>query len=474
MQASKRLSAKCIEQLRLEIEDSRGNEVFALGFLDGKGLVTRLEVRARGNKESVLALQNWSGDTADPSDPDDLSHTPDVLIHNHPNGFLVPSDADLNIAGRAAEGGTGFFIVDNTAAKVYVVAEPRRRRKRVMLDADTICAALETGGSIARRLEAHESRPSQLDLMRLIIRGFNEDSMVAAEAGTGVGKSFAYLLPAMRYALENDERIVISTATINLQQQLYDKDIPLVNGALNKKLKAVLIKGRGNYLCRRRLTDALRETDLFDDAEDLERIAAWAETTAAGSRSDLSFLPAETLWSRVCSEADLCMGMRCAERERCFVLALRKEAADARILVVNHHLLFADLAARAEGAGYDSTVVLPPYTRVIMDEAHTMETAATSFFSKDFSRLSVYRQLGRSRYSMKEAQTPPMASSRRVMDFTSQTAGSSALSSGTVSSISRIRPARRAIFLRSSKSSGSRVVVILFSSAGVSRKAHSF
>ncbi|GHV80758.1 helicase [Spirochaetia bacterium] len=408
MQASKRFSAKCIDQLRSEIADSRGNEVFALGYLDDQGLVSRLEVRARGNKEAVLALQLWSGDAdfTDIPDAGDLSHTPDVLIHNHPNGFLVPSDEDLTIAGRAAEDGTGFFIVDNQVGKVYVVAEPLRRRKRVMLDADIICAALEAGGSIARRLEAYESRPSQLDLMRLIIRGFNEDCMVAAEAGTGVGKSFAYLLPAMRYALGNEERIVISTATINLQQQLYDKDIPLVNGALRTKIKAVLIKGRGNYLCRRRLADALRETELtdlwsVDDPEDgdptgpLERIAAWAETTAAGSRSDLSFLPAESLWSRVCSEADLCMGMRCAERERCFVLALRKEAADARILVVNHHLLFADLAARAEGAGYDSTVVLPPYTRVIMDEAHTMESAATSFFSKEFSRLSVYRQLGR-------------------------------------------------------------------------------
>jgi ATP-dependent DNA helicase DinG len=237
--------------------------------------------------------------------------------------------------------------------------------------------------------------------MRLIVRGFNEDRKVAAEAGTGVGKSFAYLLPAMCFALENEERIVISTATINLQQQLYEKDIPLVNGALGKPgrkppLKAVLIKGRGNYLCRRRLGDALREIEVFDeDRGDLERIAAWGETTATGSRSDLSFLPSESLWSRVCSEADLCMGLRCPEREGCFVLALRKEAADARILVVNHHLLFADLAARVEGAGYDATVVLPPYTRVIMDEAHTMENAATSFFSKEFSRMGVFRQLGR-------------------------------------------------------------------------------
>jgi ATP-dependent DNA helicase DinG len=405
MQAAKRFSGPCIEQLRQEIEDAGGNEVFALGYLDDMGLVARLVVRARGNKDSVLAL-----DTA--------AETADLTVHNHPTGFLVPSDEDLAIAGRAAEDGTGFFIVDNRVSQVYVVAEPVRRRKRTALDGAAICAELEEGGAIARRLERYENRPSQLDLMRLIIRGFNEDRVVAAEAGTGVGKSFAYLLPAMRYALDNDERIVISTATINLQQQLYDKDIPLVNGALDKKIKAVLIKGRGNYLCRRRLGDALREMELFDEHKGtLERIAAWAETTATGSRSDLSFLPPETLWSRVCSEADLCMGLRCPERERCFVLALRREASDARILVVNHHLLFADLAARAEGAGYDAPVVLPPYTRVIMDEAHTMEGAATSFFSKEFSRPGLYRQLGRL-YRRRNAVAPPQGLLVSLADLT--------------------------------------------------------
>jgi ATP-dependent DNA helicase DinG len=233
--------------------------------------------------------------------------------------------------------------------------------------------------------------------MELVIRGFNEDLIVAAEAGTGVGKSFAYLLPALSFGTANDERIVISTATITLQQQLFEKDIPLVAGALKTKVKAVLVKGRGNYLCRRRLEDALREGSLLDEEENenLRTITLWAETTKTGSRSDLSFLPPESLWSRLCSEADNCMAMRCPERERCFVLSLRREAADARILVVNHHLLFADLAARREGAGYDGTVVLPPYNRVIIDEAHTMEEAATTFFSREFSRLSVYRQLGR-------------------------------------------------------------------------------
>jgi ATP-dependent DNA helicase DinG len=286
--------------------------------------------------------------------------------------------------------------VDNRVSAVYVVAEPVRRRKRALLDGDRICAALEEGGAIAVRLRSYESRPSQLALVRLIVRAFNEDALTAAEAGTGVGKSFAYLLPAMSFALANEERVVISTATITLQQQLFDKDIPLVAAALDKKIKAVLIKGRGNYLCRRRLLDALGEPDIFDDEkEGLKTIAAWTETSGTGARSDLSFQPPDSLWSRVCSEADLCMGMRCPERERCFVMALRKAAADARILVVNHHLLFADLAARLQGAGYEGTVVLPPYTRIVVDEAHTIEGAATSFFSREFSRLGLYRQLGR-------------------------------------------------------------------------------
>jgi len=390
VRSSKRFSENAIEALRAEIEDSGGNEVFALGYIDDAKLVVRIEVSARGNEGSVLALQNRLTN-ADPE-----SQLADVLIHNHPSGFLVPSDNDLVISSRAAEAGVGSYIVDNSVENVYVVAEPVKRRKIQKLDPALISAALEPGGAISRRLPSYEIREAQLELMQLIIRGFNDDALVAAEAGTGVGKSFAYLLPALSYAAANDERIVVSTATITLQEQLYSKDIPMVAAALNKKIKTVLVKGRGNFLCRRRMDDALRESSLFDgERGQLEDIARWAETTRTGSRSDLAFLPEESLWSRVCSEADNCMGMRCGERERCFVMLLRREASDARVLVVNHHLLFADLAARRDGAGYTGAVVLPPYTRVIIDEAHTTEEAATSFFSGEFSRLGIYRSLGR-------------------------------------------------------------------------------
>ncbi|MDR2029441.1 MAG: ATP-dependent DNA helicase DinG [Treponema sp.] len=386
MQAAKRFTEESRVRLRAEIEEAGGNEVFALGYCNEAGLVASLEVAARGNETSVLALDRFR----------DASRPPDVLIHNHPSAFLTPSDNDLRIASRAAEGGTGSFIVDNRVEKVYVIAEPTLRRKRKELDPDRLCAALETGGAVSRRLPSYEIRQSQLDLMRLIIRAFNEDALAAAEAGTGVGKSFAYLLPALMFALENNERILLSTATITLQQQLFDKDIPLVASALDKKIKVVLVKGRGNYLCRRRLEDAVREQSLYEeDDRDIRAVLAWSEVTKTGSRSDLPFMPRDELWSRICSEADLCMGMRCPERERCFFLALRREAAGARVLVANHHLLFADIAARQEGAGYDSTVVLPPYRRIIIDEAHKIEDAATSFFSREFSRPGLYRQLGR-------------------------------------------------------------------------------
>jgi len=269
------------------------------------------------------------------------------------------------------------------------------------LDSEQIISALQEGGEVAKRLSSYEPRKAQLDLLELIIRAFNEDAHVMAEAGTGVGKSFAYLLPAIHFALENREKVVISTATITLQQQLYEKDIPLVAGAMgDAKLKAVIMKGRGNYLCLRRLDEALREPPLItgeDDSEfdELKRVNEWAHNTRTGVRSELAFQPAETVWGAVCSESDLCLGLHCPWRENCFVFTLRKEANNAHIIVVNHHLLFADLAARFQGAGYENAVVLPPFNRLVIDEAHTIENAATSFFSSGFGRTGIFRQLGR-------------------------------------------------------------------------------
>ena len=263
------------------------------------------------------------------------------------------------------------------------------------LNDETIISALREGGSVAGILPAYEPRQAQLDLMGLVIRAFNEDSLVMAEAGTGVGKSFAYLLPAMHFALDTKEKVVISTATITLQQQLFEKDIPLVASAIGSPVKAVIMKGRGNYLCLRRLDEYIREPLLDSADDDIRLISEWAQTTKTGARAELTFMPQEAVWGSVCSESDLCLGSHCPWRERCFVLALRREANNASIIVVNHHLLFADLAARFQGAGYENAVVLPPFSRLVIDEAHTIENAATSFFSSEFSRTGIFRQLSR-------------------------------------------------------------------------------
>ena len=383
MRASERFTSDAADALRDAISDAGGNEVFVAGKLDEQGLISEVIVAARGGKASVPALSGFLD-------------RGDVLIHNHPSGILMPSDADLSVASRVGENGVGSYIVDNQVREVYVVAEPVRAKAIVALDPDELAGVLELGGKLASRLRDYEPRESQLQLVKAIAKAMNKGSVLAAEAGTGVGKSFAYLIPALAWAARNKERVAVSTATINLQRQLMDKDIPLVASIFKKKLKAVLVKGRGNYLCQARLLDALDEEGLFaGEDHPLRRIADWAESSPTGDRADLSFWPEDALWSRVCSEADDCLGLRCPYRENCFVLKVKRDAADSDLLVANHHILFSDLAARSSGAGYESTAVLPPFSIVILDEAHAIETSATSFFSAELARFSVYKQLSR-------------------------------------------------------------------------------
>lgn len=369
------------ELIARAIADSGGNEVFFVGNLDGEGIVVDVEVASRGHESAVPVISS-AVDRAE------------VLIHNHPSGNLTPSDPDLEIASRTADSGLGFYIVNNDATQVYVVVEPVLNREKKPIPEDVVAGYLDETGPLAALSDRYEPRPTQIDLARSVAKAFNSGAIGAFEAGTGVGKSFAYLLPAMLWSLDNKDRVVVSTGTINLQQQLMDKDIPMAQRIIGREVKAVLLKGRQNYLCKRRLAEALQDRDLFDDeAEELARISEWAKTTDDGSRSDLSFMPTQGVWSRVSSESDACMGMRCAFHQECFVMRVRKEAASASLLVVNHHLLFADLEARMMGAGYDDTAVLPPFHHIVFDEAHSMEDAATSFFSEYFTRFKLNKQL---------------------------------------------------------------------------------
>ena len=373
-------SSSVIKYIRSEIASSNENEVFFVGEINHDGKVTSVSVGSRGNLHSVPVNQ-------------DLKRKGSVLIHNHPGGNLTPSDADLSVAAVSSENAQGFYIINNDVTEIYVVVEPVLPKVIKKLDVDDAAFYISKDGPFAKINENFEERLSQIELLKNIAKTFNQNKTGVFEAGTGVGKSYAYLIPSILWAVQNNERVVISTGTINLQQQLCLKDIPQAIKITGKPVKFILMKGRQNYICKRRLQDALNSKDLFENNDDLDRIAQWQDSCDSGSKSELSFLPSESVWNRINSESDACMALRCPYYSQCFVMKVKKEASAANILVVNHHLLFADIESRLHGAGYDDAVVLPPYKRIIFDEAHGIETAATSFFSESFNRFKILKPL---------------------------------------------------------------------------------
>ena len=220
----------------------------------------------------------------------------------------------------------------------------------------------------------------------------NEGHHLLVEAGTGVGKSFAYLLPAIDYAVRNKKRVVISTHTISLQEQLIEKDIPLLQAVYPDEFTAVLVKGRGNYLCQRRLEQTRRrQNSLFADQRQLESlwtIEEWSQHTTDGSLADLPALPDSGVWDRVRAEQGNCLGKKCEFYKKCFWQAAKRRMQSGTLLIVNHALFFSDLALRAAGVNY-----LPKYDAVILDEAHTIEDVAGKHFGLEVSESGLRYQL---------------------------------------------------------------------------------
>ncbi len=267
---------------------------------------------------------------------------------------------------------------------------------------------LAPDGPVARRLgRRFEDRPQQRDMIDAVEATLASHGHLVVEAGTGVGKSFAYLLPAIRRILAAREdssrnercRVIISTHTIALQEQIIHKDLPLLRAAIPDEFSAVLVKGRGNYVSLRRLARAWdRHPQLFagdDDAVNtVSQIVDWAETTEDGSRASLPPLRSLEVWNDVRSDSEDCLGRRCPTYKKCFYQSARRRMENADLLVVNHALFFADLALRAEGAG-----ILPPYDHVILDEAHTVEDVAGDHFGYSLSQFAVDQLLGRLQHS---------------------------------------------------------------------------
>ena len=247
-------------------------------------------------------------------------------------------------------------------------------------------AVLGPRGLVAKAHEAFEVRPEQLNMACAVHEAFEKGRHLAVEAGTGVGKSFAYLVAAIDQAHRKKGKVLISTYTINLQQQLINKDLPFLGDVLPHQFDACLAKGRSNYLCLRRLDYAQRKQKLLfaDVSMEIDRIKEWSYNTEDGSLSDVPFVPSGQAWEQVCSEHGNCRGRKCSHYKGCFYWRARRFLRTADIIVVNHAMMFSDLVLKSQGAG-----ILPEYNLAVIDEAHNMEHVAEDHFGINISNYTV-------------------------------------------------------------------------------------
>ncbi|MGA7339286.1 MAG: helicase C-terminal domain-containing protein [Terracidiphilus sp.] len=241
------------------------------------------------------------------------------------------------------------------------------------------------GGILARSPLPYEYRPGQLEMAKAVERALAERRHLIVEAGTGTGKTLAYLLPALR----TGQRVIVSTGTKALQDQLYFRDIPFLETLLGE-LKVCYMKGRANYLCRHKLA-ALRDQPILSGLEEIDQyrqIAEWERETETGDRAELSGLPeSSALWNKLDARADACLGSTCPDYRRCFITEMRRKALESDIIIVNHHLFFADLSVKREAAGAPDAGVLPEAAAVVFDEAHELEEVASSYFGISVSNV---------------------------------------------------------------------------------------
>ena len=245
------------------------------------------------------------------------------------------------------------------------------------------------GGLLSRSSLAFEHRKGQYEMAKAIEQAFTDKRHLIVEAGTGTGKTLAYLLPALRLARETQKRVILSTGTKNLQEQLYFKDIPFLESILGP-LKVCYMKGRGNYLCRHKLY-ALRDSPLlsgFEEISQFQAIAAWERITETGDRAEIESLPENSaLWPKLDARGEACLGQSCPDWERCFITAMRRKALESEIIIVNHHLFFADMSIKLQAAGAPDAGVLPAAAVVVFDEAHELEETASNYFGIGLSTL---------------------------------------------------------------------------------------
>lgn len=372
--------------IRQAIDEAAGNELFAVGRLDDQDLIASVSVVARGSRSAVPAL--------------DRAVSPgEVVIHNHPSGDLTPSEADMRVAARLGNQGIGFLIVNNSVDNVYAVVEVIQvRAKKLEEDKAFIRTLLGPSGPIASSLPSYEYRQEQLDMADDVVEAVFAGRHAMIEAGTGTGKSLAYLVPCIVWSRRVGKRVVISTNTINLQEQLAYKDIPFLSRNLGIEFRVALMKGRANYVCLRKVENLNGDLDSYlddDEQEQLRAVLAAITTDRAGSRSDLPMQVSAEIWERICSEPDTCLRGRCPFEQSCHYMAARREAQSADIVIANHHLLLADVAVRGALDADVDMAVLPKYDCAVFDEAHHLGDIVHEYMGDSVATTQIERTLRR-------------------------------------------------------------------------------
>ncbi len=262
---------------------------------------------------------------------------------------------------------------------------------------DQIYGIFDQDGLLSSKLDSFEFREGQLLMALDVLSCYQRNSIGAIEAGTGIGKSFAYLVPALYYAFDDPtDRTVIATSTINLQKQLMEKDLPALFKAVGRECSVALAVGRNNYLCLRRLAELVRDNELYayDGVSEISKLNSFAAESETGLRTEYKGKLDFQTWTSVCSDSDFCMGGKCPYFNDCYYFKAKRKLSDASIIICNHHLLFVDSNTRYENSiDYDDDAVLPPFHHLVIDEAHNIERHATDLFTTTYSSYALRRQM---------------------------------------------------------------------------------
>ncbi len=386
--ATELLTINCINEIKDIISKNDGNEVAFVGNISKDGLVSDIIPLAYGNENSapVGIMDALQGD---------------VLIHNHPGEenikiLLRPSDSDISLASVLANQKIGFYIIDNQCEWVNIINKPE---PRYYLKEDEILSIFKSGGLLEKNIPHFESREEQISLVTKIIETINESKILLSEAGTGTGKSLSYLIPVSIWAIMNKKRVIISTHTKNLQQQIFHKDMLIVEKIIknyvseNKPFSYSILIGRNNYLCKKKLLDLINDNEkresLFEneDIENLMLIEEWSRTTEEGIISEADIKIKEELREEISSDAESCLRKKCDFYNNCFYYKARLEAEKSNIIIVNHSLVFSSIDEESK------RISLPFFSGIVLDEAHNVEETALKSLAKDFSIQSILYHL---------------------------------------------------------------------------------